>query len=117
MSGLLTEMAQTSLSRLAQARAKESEQSLWARASDAPAAPTLRLSPEGFDILAECKLHSPSGGDLSANTAGVEDRVLAYGQGGACAVSVLTEPTRFGGTLEHLAQKFSWVSTAGTSKR
>ena len=28
----------------------------------------------------------------------------AYAQGGACAVSVLTEPTRFGGALEHLAQ-------------
>lgn len=104
MSGLLDEMAQTSLSRLAEARSKESEKSLWARASDALAAPPLKLSPEGFDILAECKLHSPSAGDLSGNTRGVEDRVLAYGQGGACAVSVLTEPSRFGGSLDHLAQ-------------
>ncbi len=104
MSGLLTEMAQTSLARLAEARSKESEQSLWARASDAPAAPLLRLSSEGFDVLAECKLQSPSAGDLSANTSGVEDRVRSYAQGGACAVSVLTEPTRFGGNLDHLAQ-------------
>ena len=104
MSGLLTEMAQTSLARLADARAKEPEQSLWARASDAPPAPRLKLSPEGFDIIAECKLHSPSAGDLSANTSGVEDRVVAYAQGGACAVSVLTEPARFGGNLQHLEQ-------------
>lgn len=104
MSGLLTEMAQTSLARLEQARARESEQSLWARASDAPPAPRLKLSPEGFDIIAECKLHSPSAGDLSGHTRNVEGRVLAYAQGGACAVSVLTEPTRFGGALEHLAQ-------------
>ena len=104
MTGLLTEMAQTSLARLAQARAKEPEKSLWARASDAPPAPRLKLSPEGFDIIAECKLQSPSAGDLSANTRGVEDRVIAYGQGGACAVSVLTEPTRFGGSLQHLEQ-------------
>ena len=97
-------MAQTSLARLEQARARESEQALWARASDAPPAPNLRLSPEGFDIIAECKLHSPSAGDLSSHTRNVEGRVLAYAQGGACAVSVLTEPTRFGGALEHLAQ-------------
>ncbi len=85
------------------ARAKESEQQLWARASDAPPAPRLKLSPEGFDVIAECKLHSPSAGDLSSHTKGVEERVQAYATGGACAVSVLTEPSRFGGSLEHLA--------------
>lgn len=103
MSGLLTEMAQTSFARLEQARARESEQALWTRASDAPPAPRLKLSPEGFDVIAECKLHSPSAGDLSTHTRNVEGRVVAYAQGGACAVSVLTEPTRFGGALEHLA--------------
>lgn len=104
MSGLLTQMCQSSLARLAAARAQESEQQLWARVSDASPAPRLKLSPEGFDVIAECKLHSPSAGDLSSNTKGVEDRVQAYAAGGACAVSVLTEPTRFGGSLEHLAQ-------------
>jgi indole-3-glycerol phosphate synthase len=104
MSGLLTEMAQTSLARLEQAKARESEQALWARASDAPPAPRLKLSPEGFDVIAECKLQSPSAGDLSRNTRNIDARVTAYAQGGACAVSVLTEPTRFGGSLEHLAQ-------------
>ncbi len=68
------------------------------------AAPQLKLSPEGFDIIAECKLASPSAGDLSAHTIDVDRRVQAYAHGGACAVSVLTEPTRFGGSLEHLAQ-------------
>jgi len=104
MSGLLTEMAQASLARLEQARARESEQSLWTRVSDMPAPPALKLSPEGFDVIAECKLHSPSAGDLSQHTANVESRVTAYAQGGACAVSVLTEPSRFGGSLDHLAQ-------------
>ena len=61
-------MAQSSLARLEQARAQESEQALWARASDAPPAPRLKLCPEGFDVIAECKLHSPSAGDLSAHT-------------------------------------------------
>ncbi|MBM0104303.1 indole-3-glycerol-phosphate synthase [Steroidobacter sp. S1-65] len=104
MSGLLTQMTQSSLDRLEQARARESEKALWARVSDMPPAPALRLSPEGFDIIAECKLHSPSAGDLSANTSDVESRVTDYACGGACAVSVLTEPLRFGGQLEHLTR-------------
>ncbi len=104
MSGLLTQMCQSSLARLEAARKQESERQLWARASDAPPAPRLKLCPEGFDVIAECKLQSPSAGDLSAHTTGVEERVQAYAAGGACAVSVLTEPTRFGGSLAHLAQ-------------
>jgi indole-3-glycerol phosphate synthase len=104
MTGLLTEMTQSSLARLEQARAKESEQSLWMRVSDLPPPPPLKLSPEGFDIIAECKLHSPSAGDLSAHTTAIAARIQSYGSGGACAVSVLTEPTRFGGNLEHLKE-------------
>jgi indole-3-glycerol phosphate synthase len=104
MSGLLTEMAQSSLERLAAARAKESEQALWTRANETPLAPSLNLSLEGFDIVAECKLQSPSMGNLSTNTTDVESRVAAYAQGGAAAVSILTEPTKFGGNLEHLAR-------------
>jgi len=104
MSGLLTEMTQSSLARLHVARALESEKALWHRVADLPPAPRLKLSPEGFDLIAECKLHSPSVGDLSSHTRDVESRVAAYGQGGAAAVSVLTEPKRFGGSLDHLAQ-------------
>lgn len=102
--GLLTEMAQASLARLEQARARESEQALWSRVSDLAGPPVLKLSHEGFDVIAECKLQSPSAGDLSGHTSNIESRVKAYAQGGACAVSVLTEPTRFGGSLDHLAQ-------------
>lgn len=102
MSGFLTEMAQLSLQRFDAARARESEAELWARATDMPPPPKLKLSPEGFDLIAECKLHSPSAGDLSAHTGDVQSRVAAYAKGGAAAVSVLTEPTRFGGELEHL---------------
>ena len=113
MSGLLTEMAQSSLARLEQARAHESEQVLWTRVCSAPTAPRLKLSPEGFDIIAECKLASPSAGDLSQHTTDIDRRVQAYAQGGACAVSVLTEPTRFGGSLEHLAQTARTLAPLG----
>jgi indole-3-glycerol phosphate synthase len=104
MTGLLTQMAQGSLERLQQVRAREPEKALWSRVCDAPPPPPLRLSMEGFDVIAECKLQSPSAGDLSARTTDIESRVVAYAHGGACAVSVLTEPTRFGGSLDHLAQ-------------
>jgi indole-3-glycerol phosphate synthase len=106
-------MTQSSLARLEQARARESEQMLWTRVCAAPAAPRLKLSPEGFDIIAECKLASPSAGDLSAHTTDIDRRVQAYAQGGACAVSVLTEPTRFGGSLEHLAQTARTLAPLG----
>jgi indole-3-glycerol phosphate synthase len=69
-----------------------------------PPAPKLKLSVEGFDLIAECKLTSPSMGDLSANTSDVEARVADYALGGAVAVSVLTEPSRFSGELAHLEQ-------------
>ena len=106
-------MAQSSLARLEQARARVSEQMLWTRVCAAPAAPRLKLSTEGFDIIAECKLASPSAGDLSAHTTDIDRRVQAYAQGGACAVSVLTEPTRFGGSLEHLTQAARTLAPLG----
>ena len=106
-------MAQSSLARLEQARAHESEQVLWTRVCAAPTAPRLKLSPEGFDIIAECKLASPSAGDLSQHTTDIDRRVQAYAHGGACAVSVLTEPTRFGGSLEHLEQTARTLAPLG----
>jgi indole-3-glycerol phosphate synthase len=113
MSGLLDEMAQSSLERLKSARARESEAALWSRVNDLPPPPLLRLSEHGFDIIAECKLHSPSAGNLSAHTDNVEQRVLAYAEGGAAAVSVLTEPKRFGGQLEHLARAAQILAPLG----
>jgi len=63
----------------------------------------LTLSPSGFDLVAEAKLASPSEGIL---TDGGEDMAVtlssAYVKGGAAALSVLTEETRFNGSLGHL---------------
>ncbi len=104
MSGLLTEMACSSYERYQKAKALLPEAELWKLANAMPPAPKLKLSPEGFDLIAECKLTSPSMGDLSANTSDVQTRVTDYGMAGAAAVSVLTEPTRFSGELAHLEQ-------------
>jgi indole-3-glycerol phosphate synthase len=66
-----------------------------------PPAP-LRLRPDGFDLIAEIKLASPSAGRLAADATDIEARAQAYARAGACAVSVLTEPDRFGGSPDHL---------------
>jgi len=100
--GLLTEMGQSSRERVLEARSRQPERELRARALDAPAPPALVLSPQGFDLIAEFKLRSPSMGDLSARTQDPVARLGDYARGGAAAVSVLTEPSRFDGRLEHL---------------
>jgi indole-3-glycerol phosphate synthase len=64
----------------------------------------LRLDACGFDLIAELKLRSPAQGPLRATGEDVTARVTAYARAGAAAVSVLTEPTRFDGSLEHLAR-------------
>jgi indole-3-glycerol phosphate synthase len=104
MSGFLDEMARSSAQRVAQAAQKESRASLEKRAKDTPPPPPLKLSPHGFDVIAELKLRSPAQGRLAEANEDWLKRVTAYAQGGAAAVSVLTEPSRFDGTLEHLRQ-------------
>jgi indole-3-glycerol phosphate synthase len=53
------------------------------------------------NVIAECKRRSPSKGVLAA---AYDPAAIArkYEQGGAAAISVLTEPTFFDGSLEHL---------------
>ena len=54
------------------------------------------------NVIAECKRRSPSKGVL-ANAYDPVRIAAQYEQGGAAAISVLTEPTFFDGSLEHLA--------------
>ncbi len=85
--------------RLAQASCPEPELMRRALATEPP--PDLRLTPGGFDLIAELKLRSPAAGRLK-DAENVVGRVSGYARAGACAVSVLTEPSRFDGSLEHL---------------
>jgi indole-3-glycerol phosphate synthase len=104
--GFLEQMARSSAERVALARARVGERELRERAYASPAAPRLALSPERFDLIAEVKFRSPAAGRLAAPRALVLDEVTArareYAEAGAAAISVLTEPTRFDGALEHL---------------
>ena len=74
---------------------------LEARVSVLPAPPPLVLSPTGFDVFAEVKMVSPAEGRFDMDGP-VESRVMAYDLAGAAAISVLTEPSRFDGSLSHL---------------
>jgi indole-3-glycerol phosphate synthase len=101
-SDFLADMAESSRARVRAARAACSESELLARAQATPEAPRLSLSATGFDLLAELKLRSPALGQLQAGAPDIAGRVLDYAAAGAAAVSVLTEPSRFDGSLEHL---------------
>ena len=70
-------------------------------------APTLSLSralrrPDGPAYIAECKRASPSEGVIRAEYHPAQT-ARAYKQAAAAAISVLTEPTHFQGSLDHLA--------------
>ena len=110
----LADMATSSRDRTEVARARVPASELRARLRDLPPAPRLRLSPQGFDLIAEMKLRSPAVGALrDARHEDVTQRVLAYADGGAAAVSVLTEPSRFDGDLVHLAQAAAALAPHG----
>jgi indole-3-glycerol phosphate synthase len=55
----------------------------------------------GISLIAEHKRRSPSAGVIREGST-VEDIVKAYERGGAAALSVLTEPFHFGGSLDDL---------------
>ena len=110
----LADMATSSRDRTEVARARVPASELRARLRDLPPAPRLRLSPQGFDLIAEMKLRSPAVGALGdARHEDVTQRVLAYADAGAAAVSVLTEPSRFDGDLVHLAQAAAALAPHG----
>jgi indole-3-glycerol phosphate synthase len=71
------------------------------------------LSASGFDVIAELKLRSPAAGALSDESQDWLGRVAAYARGGAAAVSVLTEPSRFDGSLEHLRRAAAALAPLG----
>jgi len=99
----LDEMADASRERVRAAKQSRSEAALEADARQSPAPPRLRLDRSGFDLIAEVKLRSPAAGRLGRQGEDLAARVTAYARAGAAAISVLTEPSRFDGSLEHLA--------------
>jgi indole-3-glycerol phosphate synthase len=114
MSGdFLAGMAASSRARVASARREQPDGEIWRWAECSPAPPQLRLSPDGFDVIAEVKLRSPAVGQLKGGDEDIAGRVTAYARAGAATISVLTEPDRFDGSLDHLAKASQALQAAG----
>ena len=97
----LAGMAASSRARSAAAQAGLPERELRARLRELPAPPGLAFA--GFDLIAEVKLRSPAVGLLKDSAQeDVGERVCTYARAGAAAVSILTEPSRFDGSLRDL---------------
>jgi indole-3-glycerol phosphate synthase len=84
-------------SRLPQA---DLESQLTERGEDRPFSEAL-VRP-GLSLIAEFKRRSPSAGEIVASEASIDEQVGAYERGGAAALSVLTDESHFGGSLEDL---------------
>jgi indole-3-glycerol phosphate synthase len=102
--GVLTRLVAAARQRVA-TKLVPLQASLKAAVSRAPKVPAFRKSlEEGIDVgvIAEIKRRSPSQGPLGEDL-DVGRRSREYAEGGAAALSVLTEETEFGGSLTDLA--------------
>jgi indole-3-glycerol phosphate synthase len=103
MSGdFLQQMAASSRQRARDARREQPEEALLERALATAPPPQLHCDTARFGLIAELKLRSPAAGQLRSAAEDVAARVATYARAGAGAVSVLTEPSRFDGSMLHL---------------
>jgi indole-3-glycerol phosphate synthase len=89
---------------------------LEARMRKLPVPPPLRLSPQGFDVIAEVKRRSPAAGSLAGKSLRITEQARSYARGGAAALSVLTEPEAFDGDLSQLQEVAAAVATPSMRK-
>lgn len=99
----LDELLDGARRRVRDAQARLSLDELRDRAASSEPPPSFRdaLAGPGVAVIAEIKRTSPSKGDLAPSLVATE-QAAAYRAGGAAAVSVLTEPDRFRGSLDDL---------------
>lgn len=95
--GRLIEGARYRVQRLGDERDWE-EQAL---SSPKPPSLATALRSDAVSVIAELKRRSPSKGALNESMA-VAERAQLYEEGGASALSILTEPSEFGGSLHDL---------------
>ena len=101
-------MAAESHQRVAAEKRALSMGDLVKQAMDTPPPPLLKVHQHGFHLFGEFKRCSPSVGKLATvdkcDDAGfLRNQVAAYTLGGASAISVLTEPNEFLGSLTDLS--------------
>ena len=92
MTDFLQQMAQRSVERASKA-------SIASKDLDRP---LHELTLNSFDLFAEIKSSSPSEGTIASSGFRRDAQALEYADGGAAAISVLTEPSHFSGDLSHI---------------
>jgi indole-3-glycerol phosphate synthase len=105
----LAHMAGLSRARAHEARARLPERELRTQIADRESARL--LAPTPFLLIAEIKRASPTAGVIESGPLGLKQRADAYTLGGAGVISVLTEPSRFQGSLEDLAEVSRHITT------
>jgi indole-3-glycerol phosphate synthase len=101
--GTLGRIVQETEARVAALRRRAGELGEAARATRAPKHSLARsLRQDRVAVIAEVKRKSPSKGVINAGLSAV-DQARAYAKGGAAAISVLTEPNHFNGSVEDLS--------------
>ena len=103
-------MASSSLLRAEGVRARVGERGLQSRVASARPPQPLTLHKDGFDLIAETKLASPSEGRIAGSGEQVVVLAEEMAAAGAAAISVLTEPEVFDGSIEHLEAVASSVT-------
>ena len=100
-SGPLGRLSDRARERSGALRARSAE--LRRRAEGRPPVPSFAeaLRRDAVTIIAELKRRSPSKGDINPGLS-ADEQAGAYARGGAAALSILTEPTEFGGAPEDL---------------
>jgi indole-3-glycerol phosphate synthase len=100
----LTKLLDSTRARLAEAQQRVTVEALEQRLAgiDEPRSFEHALAGPEIAVIAEIKRASPSGGVFDANLSAT-DTAAAYARGGAAALSVLTEPEFFRGSLDDLA--------------
>ena len=96
---------------------RPSERELAESAAAAPTVPSMAaaLRGESVAVIAEVKRRSPSKGWINPNLSAT-DQARAYERGGAAAISILTEPAHFGGSVADLVAVCDTVGVAVLKK-
>lgn len=103
--GTLDDILESTRKRVAEAKQRVSSDVLEARfsAAELPRGFGKALRGDGVSVIAEIKRATPSAGELNKDL-NASEAARAYARGGAAAISVLTEPEFFWGTLDDLKQ-------------
>lgn len=110
MPDFLAEMAASSQARVIEARKRTPEAEMRALAEQSPPPRQPVFVPGELAVIAEIKRVSPARGALNTGV-NVADRAREYDAAGVLAISVLTEPSRFAGSLDDLRAARAAVQT------